>query len=1216
MNQFMQRNKEESAAEALLQNLSPESRARLVSRLQQGNRLKAAAQVIVPRHGAEPLSLSFPQERLWFLDQLNPGNCSHLVCIRLRIRGPLQRELLEKCLNEIVSRHEVLRTSFETVDGIPRQKVFSRVQVPFQALDLQMLPAEKAEEHIQCRAHEEARTPFDLSQAPLLRAALLRLNSNEHVLLLTLHHIVSDAWSIAVLIQEFVELYAAFSAGNLNPLKPLPIQYADYALWQRNRMQGETLARLLSYWKKNLAGMPEHLPLPTSFSRPQEQSNRGRTVYLTIPSELTGALKQLARKQDVTLFMLALSAFKALLCLCARQTDIVVGTHIANRTRDELKGLIGFFLNHLVLRTDLSGNPSFKELVARVREVALSAYEHQDLPLELLAAELQSKRTLQRSSLFQVMFVLQNAPEARLKIPDFEIEPLSFASETANMDLYLSLTESQGELRGALEYRTDLFDEPTAIAILGSFKNILEQITNNPDCRLAELELTPGLIKETTPETVSEKEPNRLVLAASFTADLTGEVLQFWSDRLSMHLAVSCSPYNQILQELLDPASDLNRPEPGINVILFRFEDWQRQQSLDPALVQRHSEDLVDAVFSARKRTNRPFLIGIAPRRPQLKHEPALAEAESRLEEQLGCTAGISFIREADWFKRYPCDDYYDSHGDEIAHIPYTEKCFAAMGTVLARHVRSLLFATPKIIASDCDNTLWRGVCGEDGPGNLAIEENHRRLHIFLNQQREKGILLCLCSKNEPADVEQVFQSRADLRIARSHFTSARINWEKKSANLRSLAQELTVGSDSLVLLDDNPVECAEVRANAPEIQVIQLPNDSRDWGQFLEHLWIFDHPRVTNEDRNRAAIYHDRVRREEFRAGTKSFIEFIAGLELKVDIHPLKDEELERVAQLAQRTQQFNSALVRHTVQDLAILSRKPGFFCHVVAAEDRFGKYGLIGTMISEVRPDGLLVASFLLSCRALGRGIEHSMVRFLGGLGREQGLDQMRFRYRRHERNRPARLFFEAISGDNVAATAGEWTFSIPTETAVNCTLTLDESTPEITDSATNSSVPAVTVRNDSQVWELIANELDTADKIAVAVRRHHFKKMSAKRAEYVAPRTPIEEMLAEIWQNLLGVEAVGIHDNFFELGGHSLLGTVMISRIRKSFNVNLPLKSIYENSTLIYIAECIEEQLLTLFQDARAKGEMKELDDLSEQELDCLIAREKSGEAGAI
>ncbi|MGH7394037.1 MAG: amino acid adenylation domain-containing protein, partial [Candidatus Methylomirabilales bacterium] len=465
-----------------------------------GGAIEAARQgQALPLPPIEPLSregalrLSFAQERLWFLDQLEGPSAIYNIPVALRLGGPLAVGALEQSLGEVVRRHEVLRTTFPTVEGVAGQVIDPVGEVWLPVVDLRELSDEGQGAEVGRLVAEEAGRPFDLARGPLLRVCLLKLGEETHGLLLTLHHIISDGWSMDVFIRELSALYRAFSRGASSPLAALPIQYADYTEWQRRWLSGEVLAGQLAYWQKQLAGAPSLLELPTDHPRPPVQSFRGATVAFALDSELTHALKGLSQRARVTLFMTLLGGFMSLLSRYSGQEDVVVGTAAANRNRRETEGLIGFFVNTLVLRVDLAGNPSFEALLGRVRAVALEAYAHQEVPFERVVEALQPERSLSHSPLFQVAFALQGAPLGdplgELELPGLSLSPLALDSGVAKFDLSLSMSETDSGLVGEWEYSTDLFERSTIERWGVHFETLLRGIMTKPTQRLADLPL-------------------------------------------------------------------------------------------------------------------------------------------------------------------------------------------------------------------------------------------------------------------------------------------------------------------------------------------------------------------------------------------------------------------------------------------------------------------------------------------------------------------------------------------------------------------------------------------------------------------------------------------------------------------------------------------------------------------------------------------------------
>jgi len=441
--------------------------------------------VRVPRDRALPLS--FAQQRLWFLDQLRPNDPLYNIGRAVRITGRLDLKILERSVNEIVRRHESQRTTFAEVEGQAVQIIAPELTIPLPLTDLTSTPENQREESARQRMAAEAQQPFNLNTGPLLRARIARLGPEDHVLFMTMHHIVSDAWSATVLFHELTALYDSFITGGPSPLQELTIQYADYAVWQRQALQGEALEKQMAYWRKHLAGAPPLLDLPVDRPRPATRDFRGNCHYATLPPDLAEGLRALTRHEGATLFMTMLAAYGILLRKYAGQDHIVVGTDLANRTSVETERLIGFFINLLPLRTDLSGDPTFRELLDRVRETSLGAYAHQDMPFDKLVEELQPARNLSYNPLVQVLFVMQNIPSPKLTAAGLRVAPLEAGVTHSKFDLAVFVSAKEQELGAYWVYSTELFEESTIRRMIGHYEKLLCSIVAQPDSRISGL---------------------------------------------------------------------------------------------------------------------------------------------------------------------------------------------------------------------------------------------------------------------------------------------------------------------------------------------------------------------------------------------------------------------------------------------------------------------------------------------------------------------------------------------------------------------------------------------------------------------------------------------------------------------------------------------------------------------------------------------------------
>ncbi len=427
------------------------------------------------------------QERVWFLEQYRPDEVVQNIVAGVEAEGPLRLDLLERALNEIVGRHETLRTVFRPHDGHPYQLILPRLKLRIREVDLRRIPEPRREGLATAQVTAVGRCRFDLRSGPLLRVVSVRTGDRERLLLLVMHHIVSDEWSLGILVREVCALYRGRMLGEEVRFPPLPVQYADFARWQRDHLQAEVLERQLEHWRRQLAGAPPHVSLPTDSPRPPVQTFRGGLEYAWVSATLSNTVRAAARDQGVTLFMLLLAVFEVLLLHEGAQEDLVVGTDFANRIRPDLENLIGFFVNQLPLRTDLSGDPTFRELLRRVAGMARGAFSHPDLPFQWLVQALRLPRDRSRSPLFQVVFDLHNVPSGTLEFDGVSLAPLRLRTRPAKFDLTLFANDAEEELMLTLEYNSDLYRRSTAVTFLDRYKSLLGQVVRSPERRLSEL---------------------------------------------------------------------------------------------------------------------------------------------------------------------------------------------------------------------------------------------------------------------------------------------------------------------------------------------------------------------------------------------------------------------------------------------------------------------------------------------------------------------------------------------------------------------------------------------------------------------------------------------------------------------------------------------------------------------------------------------------------
>jgi FkbH-like protein len=678
--------------------------------------------------------------------------------------------------------------------------------------------------------------------------------------------------------------------------------------------------------------------------------------------------------------------------------------------------------------------------------------------------------------------------------------------------------------------------------------------------------------------------PFRINITASFTAEPVEAPLQFWGSQLGMNFEIHFAPFQQVVQTLLNPAGELVANNHGANVAMVRAVDLGTRGL-------ENATQLINALRLAGSRDKCPLIFVLCPTAEPVAE--VAAEVEAFLRTELRTCRSLSVVDFASLDELYPVAQRFDPEADRLGAVPYTQSYFTALGTAIARQIAGLSLLPYKVIAVDCDNTLWNGVCGEDGPSGVFLDAPRRALQKFLLRQRDAGMLLALASKNNIDEVLETFALHPEMPLRPEHFAAMRVDWCPKPANLTAMALELNLGADSFIFIDDSAKECAEMEEAEPQVLTLELPTDELQFPRFLNHVWAFDHPVVTEEDRKRAASYAQSKEFGQAFHGAHSLQEFMASLELQVRIRAADESNLPRVAQLTQRTNQFNFTTVRRTESEIRGLPATHQ--CLVVDVADRFGEYGLTGAIILETRPEALVVDSFLLSCRVLGRGVEHRIMAHLGALAEARGIPSVVAIVHPTAKNQPAVQFLDSIGaqyreGDSIQFPAAylrqlQWK---PVAAALAA-------------SARTESVPTTTAQHRFVPFARIARELATVEQILYATREGA--------ATFDASLTDTERALAEVWSELLKTRLIRAEDRFFELGGHSLLAVLLISRVRERFGVELPIDDVYSGDlTLHDLAAKIDALRAGAIDSHEYEAMLAEIESLSDEEVRALLGQQ--------
>nr|AWI62628.1 nonribosomal peptide synthetase [Cystobacter sp.] len=1115
--------------------------------IEQAVRGGASAPPPISRRGpdARELPLSFGQQRLWFLEQLQPGNAAYHMFVPLRADGVLEPVLLKRCLEALVRRHESLRTTFVGRAGQPLQVIHESMEVPLPLLDLRdrLSRTEPSEQEVEVRRHaaEVVRAPFDLEHGPLVRAVLLRLADEQFVLLFALHHIIADGWSLGVLVRELAALYAAFAEGRSSPLPELPIQYADFALWQRRELE-EVLAAEWEWWARTLASPRPLLELPVDRPRPPVFTSAGASRSRLLGPGLTQALSALSRHEGCTLHMVLLAGFATLLHRYSQQTDILIGSPIAHRTRSELEELIGFFVNTQVLRVDLSGDPSFRALLSRVREVSLGAHAHQHLPFERLVERLQPERDPSRTPLFQVVFVMQNAPAEELRLPGLSLSMADVPAETAQFDLTLSMQEVRGGLHATLNYRTDLFEEQTILRLLGQLERLFEGVAAHPDQRISALTL---LSSEERQRLLAPPRPEHTVLRGEACLHGLFEAqVRHQPEAVALVHGTERLTYAELNRRANQLAHALRRRGVGPEVAV--------------GLCLERSAELVIGILGILKAGGAYVPMDPATPRERLSYLMRDAEigvllTERKLAAELGVERERTLLVDDDaaGIASEPGGEPVSGvQPGNLAYVIYTSGSTGAPKGVLVTHrnVTRLFDATlpwfrfggddvwTLFHAATFDFSVWELWGALLFGGRLVIvpyltsrdpESFHRLLAnegvTVLNQTPSAFRQLIQAdlapgARPLPALRQVIFGGEALEPQSLRPWFERHGDRQPQLVNMYGITETTVhVTSRPLSLADLSPGTGSVIGGPISDLRLYVLDAHLEPAPAGVPGELYVGGPGLARGYLNRAALTAERFIPDPFasepggrlyRTGDRARyrangdIEYLGRLDNQVKLRGFRIElgEIE------------------------AAIGTHPGIRENVVLLrEDTAGERRLVAYVVPVGGEEG--------ECAGLPASL------------------------RRHLQDKlPA--------------------YMVPSAFVVLGAMPL---TPN--GKLDRGALPAP----------------EGTRATAEAVR--------------VAPRNLIEEALEDLWREVLGLQEVGVLDSFFELGGHSLLATQLLSRIRATFHVELPLQQLFVNPTIANLAVLLVENEARPGQVARFAEVLKSLKALSPEERRRLLEEKR-------
>jgi amino acid adenylation domain-containing protein len=1095
-----------SDATVRLSQLSAAKRALLEKRLQSRMNEVSVERTIGRRNSSEnALPLSFAQQRLWFIDQLQPDSSAYNLPAALRLTGALKIDALERCLNEIIRRHEVLRTTFTlNSERQPLQVIAPELKHSLPVEDLSALPASEREAEAVRLATEEAQRPFDLARGPLLRTRLLRLDEEDHVLLFTMHHIISDGWSMGVLVREFGAIYSAYAQGYESPLAELPIQYADFSVWQRDWLQGATLAKQLAYWREQLGGELPMLQLPTDHARPPVQSYHGGHVPFTLGRDLSERLKHLAYSEDATLFMMMLAAFQVLLRRYTGQEDILVGSPIANRHHAETETLIGFFVNTLVLRTNLGGNPTFRELLRRVQRMALDAYAHQDLPFEKLVEELHPDRDLSRNPLVQVMLALQNAPMGDLKLHGLTARPQEFESDVVRFDLEFHIYDLPEGLTGLLAYNAQLFERETIRRLLEHFTTLLEGIAADPDRRIGDL---PLLTPQERLRLLSLGNNTRRELPDARTIhQLFEEQVERTPDAPALEFAGHRLTYRELDNRANRLAKHLRTLGVGAEVRV--------------GLVMERSAEQIIGLLGVLKAGG--AYVPVEARTPRERIQYVLTDAGVRVVLTTDAELSREVVVDGVEIVEIDAGDGEQESGGDVeagsesvesgvegenaAYVIYTSGSTGRPKGVVVSHaslVNSILAPFAEESETIASSLLL-----------MSYAFDGSMLGIFYPLCQ--GGLLSLPREGEQADASQVARLIAEKKITYICAVPSFYRLLLEQAQVEQLRSLRIVH----VAAEAVPPKLVERHHQLlPETQLVNIygPTETTVWCtsyEFRPHDDLSVIPIGHPSHNMQAYVLDDYLQPaplgvvgELYAGGAGVARGYLNRPDLTAERfipHPYSTEPGARLYRTGDRVRMLASGEIEYL-----------GRVDHQVKVRGYRIELGEIEAVL--LQQEGVREAAVVV------REDEPGDKRLVGYVATDEA---------------------QRLSAGELRARLQK---KLP-EYMMPSAFVLMEKLPQTTSGKVNRlALPAPEAGRDTLA------------------------------ESFVAPRTPIEELLARIWGEVLKVESIGINDDFFALGGHSLLATQLVSRVRESFAVDLPLRALFEWPTVAGLAQRVEAMM---------------------------------------
>jgi len=1137
------------------------------------------------------MQLTNDQTRLWVVSQLN--NVSHILNLSsaYRLDDDIDIQRLQDAIRHVSKVQAMLGAFVDGNHSPPVLKFSDNIHVPLTVINCEATAIDDT-------ILRESQCVFDLSTPPLCKCSLLK-TQHYSILVVVMHHMIADGISQDLFIDQVVRSY---SGENIQ----LDSNFHDYQHWLEEERSGPQFDKQKSFWKNNLNGVPTELTLPFDKQRPQTSSHHGNTNNYQISSTIYNRLKSLINDSGHTEFSTLLAIYGVTLSKLCRQNDFVIGVPTASRLQHNISKSIGFFANTSVIRFNFNSDSITQKTLDEVQYSVDNCFDNPLLGLADIISIVNPPRTGNYTPLVQVMFSFLPKPETKT-LGSVALQQITIKSDTAEFDLFCVARENcSGGLDLQFQYNSELFESNTIDTIFNTFTKTLDR-------------LLPGEV-QIAPDRKASTSIEKLVLpiASNFTIDPVLPALNYLIQETELQVEPEVAAYDQIHQQLIHKGSSFHQSTLG-GVLIINIEKW-----IDGNFDNRMSE-LTKAVSSLYLSGARLTAILSTKESPSLPSCDLLRiQSAEKILSELADQYQFDFIHGSATTLPTPVVTYYDEISHRLADIPYTPVYYAALAESIASACFKRLFSPYKVIVVDCDNTLWAGACGDLGPDGLVIDDAHIALQKQLIKCQESGALICLASKNSQDSVDQVFSTNSDMLLQGNHIVARKINWESKSENISQLADELNLGLDSFLFIDDNPTEISDVSRNCPEVTCLLYPEELSKRRRFAQHNWLFNFCSSSDVDKQRTQLYRDNIQRKKIEYECQSLEEFITTLNVNVDIVSLENTHIQRAAQLSYRTNQFNATSIRRDEDDFLKIIEDDNFFCFLVSVNDKYGDYGDVGIIVLERCDQHLSVETFVLSCRVLGRAVETRMAIFIGEFGVRNGYKDIVFHTTSTIKNEPLRRFYDsAFSNGEKYQYEGSKQYPISAERLASIPMIIESGQKtkpqkELTQRRINqaryqdligilgqpdkimelskqtlktkNTVSSVNNSYAANNEELIAHSLQS---LSTSVRKPTFERFPVDNSvpnlgKHIA--NPImEENILSVWQDTLAERDIDKTANFFDIGGTSVLMVQVNAELKRQFDVDVSMVDLFKYPSISglakYICDSSTNAVMTEFSTSR-------------------------------